>query len=431
MSNSAIFVLLFTISFIQTSLANSAEPDTFELTLASEAAISITRFGTGDNDTENKPRVLWIPSEHGINIERHYELLNALSKLQHEVWLAELHDSYFIPPGRSSYTKIPVDDISALIQKSLPENNRKLFIVTTSRGAVLSLLALNHWQNKTGGSEKFGGIILIHPNFQAKTPTPGEALEYLPVVDTTQLPVFIIQPKKSNRYWYLQDLISRLSNGGSQVYSQTIEQASDGFHVMPDANEIDRQKARELPRKLSRAMRLLAKTKVSPQKNKNISDEPWKVTPVLESLQAYPGNKTAPILELHDTEGYGYKLEDFRGKVVVLNFWATWCPPCVKEIPSLGRLQKTFSKEDLLVLSVDIGERKSEVKSFLKQVPADFPVLLNPDGSTVKQWDIIAFPTTFVIDQQGKINSAYYGGLEWDAPGVIAQLQGLVKANKK
>jgi hypothetical protein len=59
--------------------------------------------------------------------------------------------------------------------------------------------------------------------------------------------------------------------------------------------------------------------------------------------------------------------------------------------------------------------------------PADFPVLLNPDGSTVKQWKIIAFPMTFVINQQGTIQLAYFGGLEWDDPNVVAQLRGLVR----
>mgnify|MGYP000297568692 FL=1 len=420
MLNNAILALLFSISFIQTSLADNIESDTFELSLSDGAAISVTRFGTDGN------RVLWIPSEHGINVERHYELLNNVAKLPHEVWLAELHDSYFITSGRSSYTRIPVDDISELIQKSLPEDDRKLFIVTTSRGAALSLLALKHWQDKTGGSEKFGGIILLHPNLQANTPTPGTAMKYLPIVDSTQLPVFIIQPKKSNKYWYLQDLITRLTDAGSQVYSQTIDQASDGYHVRPDANDIEKQKTKELPRQLSRAFHLLALTKVNVQAKPGISDEPWAVAPLSASLQTYPGNKTAPILELHDTKGKRHKLEDYRGKVVVLNFWATWCPPCVKEIPSLGRLQKAFSKEELLVLSVDVGENKNEIETFLKKIAADFPVLLNPDGSTVKQWKIIAFPTTFVIDQQGKIKLAYYGGLEWDSPGVLAQLQGLL-----
>lgn len=415
-----IFFLLFSNACIQISFADNIETESFELTLTDDIAVTITRFGK-DGD-----RILWIPSEHGINKQRHYELLNALSKHQYEIWLAEIHESYFIPAGRSSYTRIPVDDISELIQKTLPRDDRKLFIITSGRGAVLSLLALNNWLNKSGDSEKFGGIIMLNPNFQENTPTPGKTMEFLAVVDKTQLPVFIIQPEKSNKYWYLKDLVARLGNGGSKVYSEIIEQAGDGYHVRADANEIEKQKARELPQQLSEAIKLLTQTKVSTRRPQSTSSEPWQISPLAESLQLYSEKTSAPALELHDIHGEKYNLEDHRGKVIVINFWATWCPPCVKEIPSLGRLQAAFSKKELLVLSVDIGESKKEVETFLNQFPADFPVLLDADGTTVKQWKIIAFPTTFIIDQHGMIRLAYYGGLEWDEPDVATQLRSLI-----
>jgi thiol-disulfide isomerase/thioredoxin len=405
---------------MQTSLAANAEPTHFDLQLDDDTEISITKFGK-DGD-----RVLWIPSEHGVNNKKHYNILSSLAALQHEVWLAELHDSYFIPAGRSSYTKIPVDDIIRLIEKSMPEDNRKLFIVSTGRAAVLSVLALNKWQAETGGNKNFGGIVMIHPSFQADTPAPGTAMEYLPIVDATQLPIFIIQPKKSNKYWYLNALVSRLSDSGSKVYTQIIDQASDGYHVRPETSNAEQQMAKKLPEHIARATLLLSKTKVDVQQQ-HTQDKPWKVSSIAESLQPYPGSTLAQPLELDDIDGNTHSLQDYRGKVVVLNFWATWCPPCVEEIPSLGRLQQAFSDEDLVVLSVDIGESKKEVEAFLQQVPADFPVLLNPDGTTVKQWKIIAFPTTFVIDRDGVIKLAYFGGLEWDNPDVVQQLQGLVK----
>ena len=405
---------------MQASLAANAEPTHFDLQLNDETEISITTFGK-DGD-----RVLWIPSEHGVNNKKHYNILSSLAALQHEVWLAELHDSYFIPAGRSSYTKIPVDDIIRLIEKSMPEDNRKLFIVSTGRAAVLSVLALNKWQAETGGNKNFGGIVMIHPSFQADTPTPGTAMEYLPVVDATQLPIFIIQPKKSNKYWYLNALVSRLSDSGSKVYTQIIDQASDGYHVRPETSNAEKQMAKKLPEHIARATLLLSKTDVDVQQQ-HTPDKAWKVSSIAESLQPYPGSTRAQPLELDDIDGNTHSLKDYRGKVVVLNFWATWCPPCVEEIPSLGRLQQAFSDEDLVVLSVDIGESRKEVEVFLQQVPADFPVLLNPDGTTVKQWKIIAFPTTFVIDRDGVIKLAYFGGLEWDNPNVVQQLQGLVK----
>jgi len=414
-----VLAFLISITCIQISFAVNAEPEHFDLPLNEDSEISITKFG------DEGDRILWIPSEYGINKKKHYPILNSLAELQHEVWLAEIHESYFIPAGRSSYTEVPVDDISRLIEKSLPEGNQKLYIVSTGRAAVLSTLALNRWQSTTGGSDKFGGIVMLHPSFQADTPKPGTALEYLPIVDSAQLPIFIIQPKKSNKYWYLNGLVSRLTDSGSQVYTQIIEQASDGYHVRPDTNDAEKQQAKKLPKQIASATQLLAQTDVTAEKN-HLREEAWKVSSIPESLQDYPGNSNAPALALQDMDGSAHALKDYLGKVVVLNFWATWCPPCVKEIPSLGRLQHAFSEEDLVVLSVDVGESKNEVEKFLQQVPADFPVLLNQDGTTVKQWKIIAFPTTFVIDRNGSIRLAYFGGLEWDNPNVVKQLQGVV-----
>lgn len=194
----------------------------------------------------------------------------------------------------------------------------------------------------------------------------------------------------------------------------------------PVRSDAEKQLAKTLPADIARATQRLAKTKVI-AKRQAAKSETWQVSTIAESLQPFPGNVSAPELELQDMGGNNYRLKDYRGKVVVLNFWATWCPPCVEEIPSLGRLQQAFSNDDLVVLSVDIGENKKDVQAFLQQVSAAFPVLLNPDGSTVKQWNIIAFPTTFIIDAHGTIRLAYYGWLEWDKPDIVEQLRELVK----
>jgi len=419
LSRSILTFLVFA-TCIQSSLAENAAAEHFDLQLNDDTEVSITKFGD-DGD-----RILWIPSEYGIRKQKHYSLLSSLAAQHYEVWLAELHESYFIPAGRSSYTEIPVADIGSLIEKSLPGDGRKLFIVSTGRAAVLSAMALNRWQAETADSEIFGGIVMLHPSFQADTPTPGTAMEYLPIVDNIQLPIFIIQPRMSNKYWYLDTLVSRLSEAGSTAYTQVIEQASDGYHVRPDTSITEKQMAKRLPEQIARATQLLSKTRVE-VKQKHPAATPWKVSSIAGSLQPYPGNTPAHPIKLIDTDDGIHHLKDYRGRVVVLNFWATWCPPCVEEIPSLGRLQRAFSEDDLVVLSIDIGESREDVETFLQKIPADFPVLLDPEGTTVKQWKVIAFPTTFIIDRKGIIKLAYFGGLEWDRPDVIQQLQKLVE----
>ena len=288
--------LIFALLSICVLTESLAEPIHTEITLDSDYDISISQAGsTGD-------RILWLPSEFGLNRERHYWMVETLANLDHEVWLAELHSSYFLSPGRTSYTEIPVEDIADLIIKSLPEDNRKLFIVTASRGAALTLMALNELKRNKIDHEKIGGLVMIHPNFQANTPVPGADIEYLPVVDTTQMPIYMIQPDKSNRYWYMEGLIDRLSDAGSLVYAQVITEVSDGYHARPDSTEAERRKSKELPGHIARAIGILDKTHVPPGQNIADSDFEWEMTGLSGKLDSYPDPIAAPDLKLIDTD---------------------------------------------------------------------------------------------------------------------------------
>jgi len=147
-------------------------------------------------------------------------------------------------------------------------------------------------------------------------------------------------------------------------------------------------------------------------------------TPSLQaSLEQYPPGKPAPPLRLRDTTGKVHDLRDYRGKTVLVNFWATWCPPCITEIPSLGRLQQRFSKEQFVVLSVDVEEKEQTVREFLNHTPAAYPVLLDPKGETIDSWSLFAFPATYLIDTNGDLRLAYFGGREWDNAETVQQLQ--------
>ena len=125
------------------------------------------------------------------------------------------------------------------------------------------------------------------------------------------------------------------------------------------------------------------------------------------------------ILLSHNLKKKIQDLKDYRGKVVLLNFWATWCPPCIKEIPSLNNLQKQFSKDEFIVLSVDVGEELKDIQTFLEHVPAEYPVLVDTSSSLTEAWQLQAFPSTYIIDRQGRLRYQYFGGLEWDEPELI------------
>lgn len=130
-------------------------------------------------------------------------------------------------------------------------------------------------------------------------------------------------------------------------------------------------------------------------------------------LKPYTGGATPP-LRLKGLDNKLHDLKDYRGKVVLVNFWATWCPPCRHEMPSMQRLKQKMAGKPFVILAVDMAEPPASVSAYIKQVKTDFPVLLDRDGSALKAWRVFAFPTSFVVGPDGSIKYALFGAKEWD-----------------
>ena len=142
-------------------------------------------------------------------------------------------------------------------------------------------------------------------------------------------------------------------------------------------------------------------------------------------LKPWSGGATPP-LALPDLDGRMHRLEDYRGKVVLVNFWATWCPPCVHEMPSMQRLKERMAGKPFAILAVDMGESEFQVREFLKQVPVDFTILMDGDGATLKTWRVRAFPTSYVVDAEGRIRYGLFGAKEWDDADAVAKITALM-----
>lgn len=121
----------------------------------------------------------------------------------------------------------------------------------------------------------------------------------------------------------------------------------------------------------------------------------------------------APDFELVTTTGEKVKLSDFRGKKVLLNFWASWCGPCRAEMPDMEKLNKE-GRDDLVILAVNATQTeksKEDPKSFIKELGLTFPIAFDEKGEVVKMYQVIALPTSYFIDSKGKINEKYTGTL--------------------
>ncbi len=115
-----------------------------------------------------------------------------------------------------------------------------------------------------------------------------------------------------------------------------------------------------------------------------------------------PGD-LAPDISLADTQGTSHKLSDYRGKLVLLNFWATWCATCLSEMPALEELHKKFSRQGLVVLGVAVNDERDKVSKFLLDHHLTFPVLLDQDGKAERLFSLRGTPESFLINQQGKL----------------------------
>ena len=134
----------------------------------------------------------------------------------------------------------------------------------------------------------------------------------------------------------------------------------------------------------------------------------------------------APLLELRDEEGVVHKLESYRGQVLVVNFWASWCTPCVRELPGLNRLRQEFGGQPFEILGVNVAEPPNRLKRFFKRQPIGFPVLYDRESEAFHAWNVKGLPTSFVIDREGRIRYLVRGAIEWDDTETIGIIKRLL-----
>jgi peroxiredoxin len=150
--------------------------------------------------------------------------------------------------------------------------------------------------------------------------------------------------------------------------------------------------------------------------------------PSSELVKAVAVGDVAPDFKLEDTKGNPVSLSDFRGKVVLINLWATWCPPCIAEMPSMERLQEVMAGDDFVILAVNTEENgRSVVPEFLEKTRYTFPILYDDKGVVQKLYGVFKFPESFIILKDGTVAEKIIGPLDWSSLETIAYFQGLTK----
>ena len=145
-----------------------------------------------------------------------------------------------------------------------------------------------------------------------------------------------------------------------------------------------------------------------------------------QTLRPWSSGAT-PALELAATDGSTKRLEDYRGRVVLVNFWATWCEPCREEMPSIERLRRSIDARRFAVVAVNVGEGPRAAENFAEKMGlGGFTVLLDRDTKASRAWGARVLPATFIVDPGGKVRFSYYGAIDWSRPDVRKAISELI-----
>ncbi len=370
---------------------------------------------------------IWLPSEAGIQ-ESERRTAEVLAAAGHETWLVDLFASRFLPVAASSLDRIPAADITSLISAAQAQKHQ-VFLISSGRGSLPLLRGLHQWQLQHPRSLKNPAAILLSPKFYYETPDPGQAARLLPIVKHTNAALFIIQPLQSPWRWKLGQTVPALEQSGSDVYLRLLPNVRDRFYFRPDATEQEQALGRQLPTLILQAARLLD---AWPDRTRRVTPLKQDIAPLPtgkkeRELKVYAGDPSPPALRLTGLDNRSYDLRHYRGQVVLVNFWASWCPPCVHEMPSMERLQNRLQDRPFTILAVNMAEDRQTINEFLNtKVKVTFPILLDSDGDALKRWDVFAFPTSYIIGKQGKIRYALFGSVDWERPDILDKIELLV-----
>jgi cytochrome c biogenesis protein CcmG, thiol:disulfide interchange protein DsbE len=151
---------------------------------------------------------------------------------------------------------------------------------------------------------------------------------------------------------------------------------------------------------------------------------------VIPNLEAMKDNSPTPDFTLPNPDGKKLSLKGFRGKVVFLNFWATWCAPCREEMPAMEKLYQEFKDNNFVILAVNVKDRKQDAVNFVKELKLTYPIVIDPEGQVGLLYGAWGLPTTYLIGPKGEGLARAWGPAEWYGPAARKLIKDLVDGKR-
>ena len=370
-------------------------------------------------------RILLIWLEESDEFRPLFEaLLQGVRREGMAVWRINPLRSYFLERTPGNRNRLDGRGIAALIEHAVTVTDRQVAVVAAEHLSLAALRGVRRWQQSTRSHERLAGVILHYPNLYDTAPVAGEPPRLLPLARAVNVPLYVFQPELGTHGRRIKDLMQALWEGGSPAVLRRVSGVRDWWfmHDESESDPMDEIRAAALPAHMREAIQWMDRQPV-PKQAPVLGDDERR--PRVRGLVERKPAEASDFL-LHAARGGEHRLRDTRGSVVLVNFWATWCPPCVEEIPSMNRLAERYEKRDFQIMSVNFMESAETILTFMEQVDVDFPVLLDPQGATSHAWNVFAFPTSFLLDRSGRIRYSVNSAIDWNEEEVISVIDALV-----
>lgn len=386
--------------------------------LSPEVDINVEHFPASGNYL-----ILWLAPEYGLRTNHRF-MARQLTEQKIEVWLSNILESLYLPQSTNALKQLDGKYVADLIEYAHKTTGKKIIVAGDSYAALNALIGAHQWQEKDQKTPYLIGAILFSPSVYAYIPSLGLPPEFMPIASSTNIPIMIYQGQKSGNITQFKALIEQLQQHDNPVYFKSIPNIRSLFYSEEPTEEMINH-VKSLSPNIKKMIPVLEKHGL-PDKPIPLRQLKVKTSGIDYSIKVFKGKDTPNAIKLVDAYGDTFSKNDFKGQITVVNFWATWCPPCVQEIPSLNRLKKKMSDLPFELISINYAEDKETILNFMKKVNVEFPVLLDPNGDFAKQWNVITYPSTFIIDPSGKIKYGVNAAIEWDDPEFVHKIKSLL-----
>jgi len=369
--------------------------------------------------------LIWIGSGYGFN-NRTTLSAQEFAKRGIEVWQINFAEALFQTASTNFVRNLDARYVADIIDAAHARTQKKVALFGRAYSAIPILRGATYWQQRPDRKGTLAGAILFSPDLYASIPSLGQDPEYLPITRVTDVPILILQGGRRGTSRQLPRLLNELRSHNSAVYYGIMSGVAGVFYEADNSPDT-LAKLHRLPDELPGYLKLLASTPyVVTTHDYHQPAHPSQARMDFQ-LKPFRGNPVPQAINLKEISGNHYQNNQFTGKVTVVNFWATWCPPCVEEIPSLNRLREHMHGKPFELVSINYAETPKHVREFMQRVSVEYPVLMDLDGKVSQDWNVIAYPSTFVIGRDGRIQYGVNAAISWDSAEVIEKIDALLK----